>query len=106
MTNGKIQRFYEKYYPCIDNHLIQKNIFLCRYPDSNRDALALLPKSNVSTNFTIAAIEYYIDIFSIKQSLKDLQTQLTIEFTSKRGILQFVYHLGMMEVMGSNPATP
>lgn len=27
----------------------------CRYSDSNRDALALLPKSSVSTNFTIAA---------------------------------------------------
>lgn len=27
----------------------------CRYSDSNRDALALLPKSSVSTSFTIAA---------------------------------------------------
>nr|GLL16994.1 NdhF [Ipomoea trifida] len=28
---------------------------VCRHSDSNRDALALLPKSSVSTNFTIAA---------------------------------------------------
>ena len=27
----------------------------CRHSDSNRDALALLPKSSVSTDFTIAA---------------------------------------------------
>lgn len=27
----------------------------CRHSDSNRDALALVPKTNVSTNFTMAA---------------------------------------------------
>nr|ABN08797.1 hypothetical protein MtrDRAFT_AC160516g49v2 [Medicago truncatula] len=34
---------------------IKKDRMPCRYSDSNRDALALLPKSSVSTNFTIAA---------------------------------------------------
>ena len=45
-------------------------IFLCRYSDSNRDALALLPKSNVSTNFTIAALKHLIKKCMIKQYSK------------------------------------
>lgn len=35
----------------------------CRYSDSNRDALALLPKSSVSTDFTIAAFGTHNRLF-------------------------------------------
>ena len=36
-------------------HRIAAPASACRHSDSNRDALALVPKTNVSTNFTMAA---------------------------------------------------
>lgn len=63
-------------------------MFFCRYSDSNRDALALLPKSNVSTNFTIAASKYSIREPAIKQYLIFLLNP-TAKIINIRGIAQF-----------------
>ncbi|KAH9786399.1 Beta-glucosidase 11 [Citrus sinensis] len=43
---------------------INRTIMLCRHSDSNRDALALLPKSSVSTDFTIAACSISMNVYS------------------------------------------
>lgn len=56
----------------------------CRYSDSNRDALALLPKSSVSTDFTIAAFRTHNRLFLLnRQDWQCHFTEIILEYQFK-----------------------